>query len=79
MREYAMVIFRFNFFKSREGVPVHFAVIGFGTAWTRAFGSLVESAESGVEAQFANVREPQLTDTPAAFLLAVIAIGDDVA
>ena len=58
---------------------MHLAVVGFGTAWTGRLGSLVEIAQIGVDAQFANLLKPQGTDTPEKFLFAVIAIGDDVA
>jgi hypothetical protein len=79
MREHESILFGLNFVKPREGVPVHLAVIGVGTAWTGALQSLVEIAEMGVEAQWANWLKPQGTDTPEAFLCAVITIGDDVA
>ena len=79
MIEHDLVLFRLNFFKAREGVPVHLAVGCFRTPWPSALRSLVEIAEIGVEAQFANLLKPQGTDTPKELLFAVIAIGDDVA
>ena len=57
---------------------MHLAVVGFGTTWPWAFGSLVQIAEIGVDAQFANLLKPQGTNTPKEFLFAVIAIGDHV-
>src|SRR5918992_3773273 len=79
MVDHDRVIFGLHFFKAREVVPVDLAVIGVRTTWSWALGSLVEIAEIGVDTQFANLMQPQVTDTSSEFLFAVIAIGEDIA
>ena len=55
------------------------AVIGLGTPWSRAPRSLVEIAQIGVTAQFANLVKPQGANPIEEFTFAVIAIRYHIA
>lgn len=58
---------------------MHLAVILLRTARAGTWRTIIEKAEGGITAQFANLMERYGPDTIEEFLFAVIAIGDDVA
>jgi hypothetical protein len=50
-----VVIFGLDLFKAPEVIPVHLAVVGLGAPWATAFCPVVEIAEIGIDAEFANL------------------------
>lgn len=77
--EHDVVIVRLKLRKAREVSPVHLAVVGLGASWAGALWPMGERAPMGIRTHLANLAASYSPDTTEHLLLAVLAIGDDIA